>query len=143
VIEETVTINAGIKKVWELFIDLSCWHAWNRTLTIVSSGEKGRIAEGRHFRCLMRPLAFVVSLDPLAEEVFPFKRIILSGHRFGIRARHEFLFEETEAKTTVISRETFRGILPSLPGWVFLQWRIRRLTAHMLRDLKTAAETGW
>jgi hypothetical protein len=143
VIEETVAIDADVRRVWELFIDLSYWHAWNTILSAVTSGEGERITEGRRFTCLMRPLAFVVSLEPLAEEVLPFRHIILSGRRFGIRAKHEFLFEGNEAGTIVTSRETFTGILPALPGWVFLRWRIRRLTAQMLRDLKTAAETGW
>jgi hypothetical protein len=140
VIEESVTINAGIEKVWEMFIDLSCWHKWNTVVTVVSSGEKGKIAEGTSFTCLILPLAFVVPLEPLAEEVVPFKRIILSGQMFGVRARHEYLFEGNEAKTTVTSRETFTGIPSVLPTWIFFEMRMKKLTGDMLRDLKTAAE---
>ncbi|MEJ2685189.1 MAG: SRPBCC family protein [Candidatus Sulfobium sp.] len=141
-IEVTVTINAGISKVWEMFVDLSRWREWNTVLTIVSPGEEGKIAEGKSFAFLMRPLAFVGHLEPMAEEVLPFKRIVLTGHRFGIRARHEFFFEGNEAGTTVRSRETFTGITPALPGWSFLQWRLKKLTGYMLRDLKIAAESS-
>jgi hypothetical protein len=140
VVEEAVTINANIKKVWEMFIDLSCWQKWNTVLTVASSGERGPIAKGKSFVCVMRPLAFGVHLEPRAEEVLPFKSIILSGHRFGVTARHEFLFDGNETRTLVISRETFTGILPALPGWFFLQHRIKELTRYMLRDLKIAAE---
>jgi hypothetical protein len=139
-IEESVTINADIKKVWRMFTDLPCWHEWNKVLTVVSSGEKGEIAKGTSFTFLMRPFAFVVQLEPLAEEVVPCKRIILTGHRFGIRARHDFFFEGNEAKTTVTSRETFTGIPCLLPTWIFVEKRMKKLTGDMLRDLKNAAE---
>jgi hypothetical protein len=141
VIEESVTINAGIRKVWGMFIDLSCWHEWNTVMTVLSSGEKGKIAEGTSFTCLILPLAFLVPLEPFAEEVVPCKRIILSGHRFGIGARHEFLFEGNEAETTLTSRETFTGIPSLLPTWIFFEMRMKKLTGDMLRDLKIAAET--
>jgi hypothetical protein len=75
VIEESVTINAGIKKVWEMFTDLSCWHKWNTVVTVLSSGEKGKIAEGTSFTCLILPLAFLVPLEALAEEVVPCKKL--------------------------------------------------------------------
>jgi hypothetical protein len=140
VIEEFVTINAGIKKVWELFADLSCWHKWNTIVTIVSSGEKGTIAEGTSFTCLILPLVFLVPLKPLVEEVVPCKKIVLSGHRFGIRARHEFLFEGSGGETIVTSRETFAGMPVVLPTWIFLEMRIKKLTGDMLHDLKMAAE---
>ena len=139
-IEVTVTIDASINKVWELFVDLSRWREWNSVLAALSSGAGERIMQGKSFTFLIRSLAFVGPLKPLAEEVLPLKRIILTGSRFGIRARHEFSFEGNEAHTALVSRETFTGITPALPGWRFTQWGLKELTRHMLRDLKTAAE---
>jgi hypothetical protein len=140
VIEETVTINADVQRVWKIFIDLSCWHEWNSVVTVLSSGKKGEIAEGASFTCMILPLAFLLQLEPLAEEVVPCKKIVLSGHSFGISARHEFLFEGNESETTVTSRETFRGILSLLPIWIYIEMRVKKLTGHMLRDMKIAAE---
>jgi hypothetical protein len=140
VIEESVTISASIGKVWEMFIDLSCWSGWNTVLTVVSPGEKEPIAEGKSFVCLMRPFVFGVYLKPLAIEVLTLRKVVLSGTRFGIRARHEFLFDGNEEKTTVTSKETFAGIPQALPGWIFLQRKIKQLTRSMLHDLKNAAE---
>lgn len=140
-IEETVTINAGIGKVWGIFIDLSCWHEWNTVLTVVSSGETGKITEGTSFTFLIRPFVFEVLLEPLAEEVAPGRKIVLSGRRFGVRARHEFFFDGNEAETTVISRETFTGIPCLFPTWIFVEDKMKKLTGDMLRDLKTTAET--
>lgn len=139
-IEVVVTIDAGIDKVWEMFVDLSRWHDWNTVLAIVSAGRGENISEGNSFTFVMRAFAFAGHLEPMAEEVLPFKRIILTGHRFGIRARHVFLFEGNETRTTVTSRETFSGITTVLPGWGLVQWRLKMLTGYMLRDLKNAAE---
>jgi hypothetical protein len=140
VIEESVRINANIERVWEIFIDLSRWRGWNTALNVVSSIENGPIAEGKSFTCVMRPLVFAVHLKPLAIEVLPCKKVVLSGNKFGIRARHEFLFNGNKEKTTVTSRETFTGIPPALPGWIFVQRKIKKLTRSMLQDLKNAAE---
>lgn len=137
-IEETITINSSIKEVWEMFINLSCWHRWNTVMTVVSPA--GRIAEGKRFTFLMNPFV-TLRLSPVAEEVLYCARLTLSGHKFGLRARHEFFFEEREGKTVVTSRESFTGIMPSLPGWFLLRRRIKMLTGHMLRDLKIAAES--
>jgi hypothetical protein len=140
-IEESITINASIKKVWGMFIDLTCWREWNTVLTVVPPFEQGPIAEGESFTCVIRPLAFAVYLRPLASEVLPCKRVVLSGNKFGIRARHEFLFDGNEEHASVSSRETFTGVPPVLPGWVFVQRKIQKLTRTMLQDLKNAAES--
>jgi hypothetical protein len=140
VIEESVTINASIEKVWEMFIDLSCWRGWNTVLSVVSPAEKEPITAGKSFTCLMRPLAFAICLNPLAVEVLPHRKVVLSGNKFGIRARHEFLFDGNEEKATVTSRETFTGMPRALPGWIIVQRKIRKLTRSMLDDLKNAAE---
>lgn len=142
VIEESVRINANIERVWEIFIDLSRWRGWNTVLSVVSPIENGLITEGKSFTCVMRPLVFAVYLEPLAIEVLPCKKVVLSGNKFGIRARHEFLFNGNEEKTTVTSRETFTGIPPALPGWIFVQWKIKNLTRSMLQDLKHVAENS-
>lgn len=139
-IEESVTINASIEKVWKMFTDLSCWRGWNTVLTVVSTAEKGPIAQGKSFTCLMRPLAFAVVLEPLTMEVLAGRKIVLSGEKFGIRAIHEFLFDGNEAKTVLTSRETFTGTPLAMPGWTFLQRRLKQLTCVMLSDLKNAAE---
>jgi hypothetical protein len=140
VIEVSVTIQADITKVWELFVDLSRWRRWNSVVTILSGGREGKIAEGARFTCLIRRLAFLLPLKPLAEEVVPRRKIILSGRRFGIGARHEFLFDGDEASATVTSRETFSGMMTAFPVWTLPAMRIRKLTGAMLRDLKRAAE---
>jgi hypothetical protein len=140
-VETSVTINAGIQKVWALFTDLSSWNAWNTVVTVLSLGETGRITKGAGYTCRIPLLAFLLPLEPFAEEVVPCEKIVLTGQSLGIGARHEFLFAENDGKTTVTSRETFTGIPSVLPIWILVEMRMRKLTDRMLHDLKRAAET--
>ncbi len=139
VIEETVVIHAGIEEVWKTFVDLSCWKDWNTVLEDVRPST-GKIAEGRHLRCCMRPFAFPLHFDPVVSEVVRPERVVWSGRKYGIRARHEFIFKENNGDTTVTSRETFQGLPVIFSGLFFPAGRIRELTVLMLRDLKKAAE---
>ncbi len=139
-IEVSDRIDAGIGTVWELFVDLSRWREWNSVVMVLSGGEEGKIEEGKGFTLFFPPPVLPLPLKPIAEEVVPRKKIVLSGWRFGVRARHVFLFEGDDTKTAVTSRETFTGLPALLPAWILVEMRLKRLTADMLRDLKRAAE---
>jgi len=139
VIEETVVIHAGIEKVWDNFTDLSCWRDWNTVLEDVKPST-GKIAEGKHLRCWMRPFVFPLHFDPVISQVVRGERVVWSGRRYGISARHEFIFRKNNGDTTVTSRETFRGLPVIFQGLFFPAGRIRELTVVMLKDLKEAAE---
>jgi uncharacterized protein YndB with AHSA1/START domain len=139
VIEETVVIHADVEKVWDTFTDLSYWKNWNTALEDVKPST-GKISEGRHLSCRMRPFAFPLHFDPVIREVVRPERVVWSGGKYGIRARHEFIFKKTDGDTTVTSRETFRGLPVIFQGLFFPAGRIRELTVIMLRDLKRAAE---
>lgn len=141
IIEESVIILAGVRKVWETFVDLSCWENWNTVLGAVSNGPDGRIAGGSRFACVVRPFVLPVYFEPLVEEVVPCRKIIWTARKYGISARHEFLFDGDEERTTVMSRETFAGLPFMLAGRLFPAWRIRELTVSLLHDLKSAAES--
>lgn len=139
VIEETVVIQAGIEKVWETFVDLSCWKDWNTVLEDVRPSA-GKIVEGGHLRCCMRPFAFPLRFDPVVSEVVRRERVVWFGKKYGISASHEFIFKENNGDTTVTSREIFLGLPVIINGMFFPSRRVRELTALMLRDLKKAAE---
>ena len=69
------------------------------------------------------------------------ERVVWSGSKYGIFARHEFIFEKIENSVRVASRETFKGMTVENMRLIFPAWRIRELTKSLLTDLKKASET--
>ncbi len=132
-------IYAPLERVWETFTDLACYREWNTVMENLAA-DYAQMREGMKFRCSLRPFAFPVSIEPFVEELIPLKKIVLTGSKFGITARHEYIFGESENRVSVTSRESFGGITFFAFGFVFPAWRIRELTRALLQDLKKAAE---
>jgi len=141
VIEETVTINADMDKVWRTFSDISCWEDWSRVLSEVSPPREGRLEKGAKFSFCIRPFAVPVQITPIVEEVVPGERMVWSGARFGVSARHEYIFEQRPDGVRVTSRESFRGLAASLLVFMATKWRLRQLSSDILMELKSAAES--
>ena len=138
-IEHTVHIAADMETVWSIFTDLTCWKEWSTVLGD-SSSEHSTLTEGKRFNFCLRPFALPVHVEPVVEEVIPGKRIIWSGEKYGIHARHEFIFNESNRIVQVLSREIFtagliRGIL-----FQFSKGKLHQLSIKMLNELKEAAE---
>ena len=139
VIEESITINASLDKVWKTFTDLACWADWNTVLRNVSSDDAS-LGKGEAFKFCIRPFMFPIYLEPHVEEVLPNERVVWSGSKFGIFSRHEFFFEKSAGEVLVKSRESFKGITIDNVSFIFPEWRIREMTKSLLIDLKKAAE---
>ena len=138
-IEHSVTIHADIKKVWDIFTDLTCWREWSTVLGD-SSSEHERLTQGKRFKFCIRPFALPVHVEPVVEEVVPGERIIWSGEKYGVKARHEFIFSESNKSVQVLSREiftaqTFKKLLFHIP-----KKKLHELSIKMLDELKEAAE---
>ena len=140
VIEESIFINATVEKVWHTFTDLTCWVNWNSVLKDIAA-ENPSIQKGITFTCSIRPFVFPVKFESLIEEVVPYERVVWSGSKYGIFARHVFVFWPTGDRVEVLSAETFKGITIENLKFIFPGWRIRELTQSFLRDLKKASET--
>lgn len=141
IVEESVYIDADVRKVWETLTDLTCWAGWNTVLRDV--GERTpRIAERTSISCTLRPFIVPLSLKLEIEEVMPYKRIVWRGRKYGLAARHEYLFSPKGRGVTVISREDFSGLPVLFGGLFFPKARIRQLTRTLLADLKKAAEAS-
>jgi uncharacterized protein YndB with AHSA1/START domain len=139
VIEEAILIHAPIERVWETFTDLVRYSDWNTVMENPAS-DVPQMRQGMRFRCSLRPFIFPVSIEPFIEEFIPLKKIVMTGSKFRITARHEFIFDESGKGVSVTSRESFGGITFFVLGFAFPAWRIRELTRALLQDLKEAAE---
>ncbi len=139
VIEESITVRAPAKKVWDLFVNLTCWADWNRVLTDISATDMC-LADGSGFRCCMRPYFFTVYFEPKVKEVVLYSRVVWTAAKYGISSVHEFLFEERPEGVQIISRERFRGFPVLLGAMIVLKPKIRELTVAFLDNLKKAVE---
>jgi len=139
IIEETINITASLERVWEVFMNLTCWADWNTILTDVTSAETCLI-EGGKFSCCIRPYAFSVYFQPKVVEVIPKKKIVWTGRKYGVSSLHEFFFEETPEGSLIRSREIFSGLPIILGGFLFPKQKLTGLTISFLDDLKRASE---
>ena len=117
----------------------TCWVNWNSVLKDVST-DHDSIEKGETFSCSLRPFIFPVYFETFIEEVVLYERVVWSGSKFGIFARHEFIFEKLEDSVRVFSKETFKGMTMENMKFIFPAWRIRELTKSLLTDLKEASE---
>ena len=140
-IEESIDINAPLSRVWDVFMDLTCWADWNTILTNVSSPED-RLTAGRQFSCSIRPYDFPINFQPRVIEVIPEKKIVWSARKYGITSLHEYFFKETAGGGIIRSRERFSGLPLLIGGFLFPRQKIRLLNALFLHDLKRAAEAS-
>ncbi|UCH81282.1 MAG: SRPBCC family protein [Nitrospiraceae bacterium] len=138
-IEHSVTIHADITTVWDIFTDLTCWREWSTVLGD-SSSEQDRLTKGKRFKFCIRPFTFPVHVEPVVEEVVPGERIIWSGEKYGIQARHEFIFSELHNSVQVLSREIFTARAINKLLFHIPKKKLHELSIKMLNELKEASE---
>jgi uncharacterized protein YndB with AHSA1/START domain len=140
IIKASVLINADIDKVWAIFTDLTSWERWNTVLENVSVDMPKELAVGGKLNFCVRPFTVPVRLEAEVEEVLPGKRIVWVARKFGVLAKHEFLFEESADGVKVTSIEKFTGFKLAVAGFGLSKGRLRGLTATLLAELKNASE---
>ena len=139
-IEESIVIHASLLKVWDTFTDITCWKDWNTVLRNVSPEKTEVLSEGGKVRFCIYPFHFPVYFEPEIEEVIPQRRVVWTSGKFGITARHEFIFREGGTGIVVTSREFFKGLSLKTIRFLFPRSRLVGLTVAFLKDLKTASE---
>jgi len=140
IITASVTISADINTVWDTLTDLTCWKDWNTVITDVTGEKPRKLTEGRPFNFCIRPFALPVRIEPIVDEVVPYKKITWSGKKFGVLARHDFFFEDSAGGVKVTSVETFTGLKLTLTWFKLSKWRLYSMTSLLLDELKKASE---
>ncbi len=137
----SVIIRAPMEVVWQTFVDVACWQDWNEVIENRTAAQQSALAEGSRLQFCIRPFAFPIAFEPEIQEIVPHERVVWTGGRYWIHARHEFLFEDFHGTVRVTSREVFEGLPLVLAGFIFPKKRIRRMVMALLDDLKNAAES--
>ena len=141
IIIESILIDAPVKKVWNIFTDLTCWKDWSTVISNVSY-EADRLTEGKSFKFCIRPFSFPVHIEPVVEKIVPGQSILWSGAKHGIAASHEFTFAEQKGKTLLTSREIFKLNWMKRLFFHIPKKRLHKLSVLMLQDLKYASESS-
>ncbi len=138
-IVESVTIFSEMERVWDIFTDLACWNEWCRSVREDAKPEGYFMSEGQRLSLRIRPCILTLSIKPLVECVVQHDRVVWSARKFGLFAKHEFLFTNLGGAVLVTSRERFMGPKPLM---MFLpEAKLRNITAGMLSELKEKAES--
>ncbi len=139
VIEESITINADVEKIWKVFTDLSCWNNWTSVIRDVCCNEQC-LTRGKSLTCCFSPFSFPINVKIEVEQLIPHQCVIWSVRKKGFFAHHEFLFQRHENGTLIISKEMFTGVFVRRFSFLLPKKRMRMLTKTFLRDLKKASE---
>ncbi len=141
VIEDSIIIKSSIEKVWNTFIDITCWEGWNSVISNVKCKEKCLI-NSQTMKCTFRPFYFPINVDIFINEVKEKEKVVWTANKKGLKAYHEFFFKKSEDGVKVISREKFTGVLSAGSGLFLPVKKMKNLTRIFLNDLKKAVEGG-
>ncbi len=141
IIEDSIIIKSSIDKVWNTFIDITCWDKWNSVISNIKCKEKC-LLQSQNIKCTFRPFYFPINVDIFLNEVSDKEKIVWTANKKGLKAYHEFIFKQDEFGVKVISREKFSGVLSVGAGFLLPVKKMRELTRIFLSDLKKAVEGG-
>lgn len=106
----SITINADLKTVWEVFADFESYPNWNSFIKSFT----GEVKVGKKVKVELGNMKFKPTIKVFNHK----KELTWLGHLFipGIfDGRHTFLFKETkDGKTEMTQKEHFNGILVPL-----------------------------
>jgi len=139
VIKESIEICAPLGKVWDNFINLTCWVKWNTVMQNIRTNEQ-QLTSGKKLFCCFKPFFFPIRVNISVEEVIPYKRVVWSARKKGLFAYHEFDFRGNDSTVIVTSSEAFTGVLARGDGILLPKRKMVSLTRAFLYDLKRAAE---
>ncbi len=109
-VSSSVSINATVQLVWEVFTDIYRWREWNPFVLQVTSIAGGNIwAPGGAFVVTYKTdfTPIKATARSLVQEVIPTRRIVLAGDVLGSQGTMTYDFTPFGAKTMVSVTEVF------------------------------------
>lgn len=140
IIQEQVTINAPLQRVWHIFTNIAAWETWNSVCADCCFISGAEIAPGACVAFTLRPYYLPIKIQPKVTKCEPFREVIWEGERLGVHAVHRFEFLEKNGQVTMVSTEEFGGPLFFLARLLLVHRRLQRLSSQLLADIKRAAE---
>jgi uncharacterized protein YndB with AHSA1/START domain len=128
-----IEISAEPELVWDVLTAFERWPTWNPDVKSISM--HGDVAAGSEFRWKAGPGTITSTI----QEVDPPRRIAWAGRTLGIRAVHVWWLEPSGGATTVLTEESYQGLVARLLRRP-LQKALDRALDNGLRYLKAEVE---
>jgi uncharacterized protein YndB with AHSA1/START domain len=128
-----IEISATPDLVWDVLTGFNRWPTWNPDVESVSM--HGDVAVGSEFRWKAGPGTITSTI----QEVDPPRRIAWTGRTLGIQAVHVWWLEPSDGVTTVLTEESYQGLVARLLRRP-LQKALDRALDNGLRYLKAEVE---
>jgi len=144
-IRETILIRAPVETVWRVFTDIENWQMWNTVCRDCRLEEGSALEEGACISFSLSALIFPLRIAPVVEARRENKTIVWSGGKWGIHARHAFLFRHAGDNgkwTELESIEAFSGPLLWAARIAGMHRRLHRLTLKLLEAIRQEAEAS-
>ena len=144
ILHEAVVIHAPLETVWDVFSSVEHWKKWNPVCREcrLETGDAAMRA-GACISFELRPLLIPMRIAPVVTTCEAGRRIIWSGSKWGIHARHTFNFEETADGVKLESIEAFSGPMLWPARLIGIPRRLRQLTGQLLDAVKHTAEARY
>lgn len=139
-IQEQVTINAPLSRVWQIFTDIAAWGEWNSVCTDCCFISGKEITPGACLAFRLKPYYLPIEIQPKVTKCEAQREVVWEGQRLGVHAVHRFEFLENNGQVTLVSTEEFGGPLFFLARLLLVHRRLQRLSIRLLQDIKQASE---
>ena len=136
---DKIEINASIDVVWSWLEKPGLYPLWYKLWPKVEM-------KGGQDKVLEKDSSFVATPKGIRSPTFvvdllPKNTIAWTGKRFGVRGYHSWILEERNGITSVVTEETFSGLLPNFLPKPFMK-SAHEMHRHWLSQLKKVSEKG-
>jgi hypothetical protein len=140
IIAASITIDAPMNTVWEVFTDITNWEEWNPVCRECRLEEGAAMGSGSCFSFELNPIIIPIRIRAVIEHFEPAKKVVWSGSRLGIHANHTFTFNEKNRRVEIQSEESFSGPLLIFARLIGIPSRLHALSVRLLEAIKQEAE---
>jgi uncharacterized protein YndB with AHSA1/START domain len=134
-IEYSIEIKANAEKIWDIIADVEAWPKWQGT-PFIRLKTPTPIKEGSILEVKLGGVKWKLAVTKVDR---PWK-LAWIGKALGLKAIHEWEFQQQEGKTLAINRESISG-WTIIPLYFMTRANARRLGKKWLADLKERAES--
>jgi uncharacterized protein YndB with AHSA1/START domain len=135
-VELVSEIQTKAENLWDILVDINNWPQWQGT-PFVNPITPLPIKEGSLFEVNLGGLKWKIKVLQAARP----EKLSWIATSLGLKAVHEWDFQEQEGKTLVTTKESISG-WSAFPLYFLVRSKVRSVDEKWLADLKTRAESS-